>query len=62
MEELIHNTLGLFGFILWPISGIFLIYSLGAWFIQGNLNLFLIALGIFVGLNCAIWALSAFAE
>ena len=62
MEEMLHNTLGLFGFILWPISAVFLIYSLGAWIIQGKLMFFLIALAIFTAINVAVWTLSLFAE
>ena len=62
MEEMIHNVLGVLGFILWPIAGIFCVYGVGALFVRGDWRICLISIGIFAALNVAIWALALFAE
>jgi len=62
MEEMIHEFMGIFGFILWPISGVFMIYSLGAWILHGQWQMFLISVGIFGFVTIVTVVLALYAE
>jgi len=61
MEEMIHEALGFFC-ILWPITGVLLIFTLGAWILHGLFLWFLIGLGAFAADTIIVIVLSLYAE